>query len=731
MSQIPKPYNRVNPFGAASSNNPSNPIQGTKLDAEFNAVEVSLDQTQARLAEIQRDDGKLANESVGPDQLSPAGMTYIKAETQAITDQAQGFRNEAQGFANASAASAVESAAFADDSAASAVESAAFAVDSSAFADASAASAASSAASDARFAGTLATAPTTRLNGSPLQQGDEYQNSVDHIRYNWTGAAWVALNSSAQALEVALADPINGAKEVGYGGATVDSALVDIAQQLFHLPGDVSALVTAEADRAEAAADAAQLSGGVYADTTLGLAATAVGRYFSVPSAENSEYLILYQNVAGVATERKRYPSVKAITDLGIEEQSMAVSGLAFGLVDENGIRGWPEVGPDGGPTTYAAKRIGAVLTIENTPTLAESIGDKAVEDSLDAVGIEPLSELNTQAFTMVDDNGVRAWLEVAEDGGPTVYAIERIVEKLPGELGEAPSTYQSGVKGPRGIVSGLNITCWGDSMTAGAGGGGTTYPGVLQSLLTAAGYAGTVANRGVGGENTVTICARAGGNPFIVLPVGGVIPATTTAFEITLQSNNGYVPAPLMQGASSYTGRLGSVAGTFSRTFIGGVYTYYFTRAVAGAEIVANRPTPLYLDIGDQGRGDINLIWIGQNGPNPTRAIQDAKAIIQRLTALDKRFLVISMPGGTNAQDADDALWFAEFGRRFIPIRKYMVQYGLADAGITPTSQDTTDMANGTVPTSLRYDAVHWLAPGYTILANVIFQRLKELEWV
>lgn len=69
MSSIPKPYDRKHIFGSESSNNPSAPIQGFNLDAEFNAVEVSMDQTQARLAEIQRDDGQLANDSVGKDQL--------------------------------------------------------------------------------------------------------------------------------------------------------------------------------------------------------------------------------------------------------------------------------------------------------------------------------------------------------------------------------------------------------------------------------------------------------------------------------------------------------------------------------------------------------------------------------------------------------------------------------------------------------------------------------------
>lgn len=77
-------------------------------------------------------------------------------------------------------------------------------------------------------------------------------------------------------------------------------------------------IAAGEANRAAAAADAAQLSAGVYATTALGLAATAVDRYFSVPSADSNEYLILYKNNAGVAEWISEYPSatpVKAALD--------------------------------------------------------------------------------------------------------------------------------------------------------------------------------------------------------------------------------------------------------------------------------------------------------------------------------------------------------------------------------------------------------------------------------
>lgn len=65
-----------------------------------------------------------------------------------------------------------------------------------------------------RFCGVSATGPTTRLDGSALQQADEYHNSGDKLRYSWSGTAWVALNSSAQQLEARIADR-DGATRMG------------------------------------------------------------------------------------------------------------------------------------------------------------------------------------------------------------------------------------------------------------------------------------------------------------------------------------------------------------------------------------------------------------------------------------------------------------------------------------------------------------------------------------
>lgn len=275
--------------------------------------------------------------------------------------------------------------------------------------------------------------------------------------------------------------------------------------------------------------------------------------------------------------------------------------------------------------------------------------------------------------------------------------------------------------------TSGPDIVCWGDSMTAGAGGGGTAYPGVLQSILAANSKPGAVRNSGVGGENSVTITGRTGANPFIVDVTGGVIPASG-GVEVTLRPINGVAVAPLLQGTgttgATFIGQLNGIHGTISLS--GGVYT--FTRTTAGSAVTTNRPEPFRTDYSEARRGDIAIIWIGQNGPSEERARNDARAIINHLSPVIKRWLVISKPTST---DADDALWHNEFGRRFIAIRKYMVEFGLADAGITPTTQDTTDIGNGVVPSSLRFDSTHWNAAGYTILGQQVYRRLSELGWI
>jgi hypothetical protein len=67
----PAPYNRITSFTNFQAANPTASPNGSDLDAEYNAVKTTTDQILQNLKLIQRDDGALANQTVGPDQLSP------------------------------------------------------------------------------------------------------------------------------------------------------------------------------------------------------------------------------------------------------------------------------------------------------------------------------------------------------------------------------------------------------------------------------------------------------------------------------------------------------------------------------------------------------------------------------------------------------------------------------------------------------------------------------------
>lgn len=396
---------------------------------------------------------------------------------------------------------------------------------------------------------------------------------------------------------------------------------------------------------------------------------------------------------------------------------------ISVAIVDEDDNRTWLEADGAGMPTGYSSE------------VIAEKVGPVVLRNG----GIEQLV-LPGASVAIVDEDDNRTWLEADEAGMPTGYSIECLKELLGMNTDVTlPFKYKSSYQTTEyKLVSGPDITCWGDSMTAGAGGNGTTYPVVLGNLLTAYGSSAKVFNAGVGGETSVTITARQGGNPFVARVVDGVIPATLTPVTITLDQIDGQIVRPLLQGNGApnygFTGKLAGVEGTIALVKPNGGSTwdaanyYTFTRKTAGSEVAVNRPETFYLDFANAHLGDIHIVWIGQNGPSTARAISDTKAMIQRMEAANKRFLVVSKPTST---DADDSLFFAEFGRRFVAIRKYLIEFGLGDAGITPTEQDTTDIANGTIPTSLRSDAVHWTAQGYTILANLLFNRIKELGWI
>lgn len=284
-------------------------------------------------------------------------------------------------------------------------------------------------------------------------------------------------------------------------------------------------------------------------------------------------------------------------------------------------------------------------------------------------------------------------------------------------------------------------VNCWGDSLTRGVGVGDSyskAFPYALYGLLDGR----EVINCGVGGENTINIASRQGGLPNIVKPF--TIPANASKVEVKLTNIYGGSTGILLQGGSALdpiTGKyvmtaqinpcsINGVEGTL--TYENG--KYYFSRSENGESVIVYRPTPLITYAMKSMRDNINIIWIGTNGGFTTSVelIECIDAMIDYMSPINKKYIVIGIhhlvSTVTETFETIEKNMTLHFGRHYINQRKYMLEYGLSDAGITPTVEDTTAISQGKIPPSLLYDEVHYNDKGYNIIANLVSERGKEL---
>ncbi len=89
----PTPYNRQFNFADYQALHPATPLPANQVEAEYNAIKITLDQTLNNLALIQRADNQLANQTVGFDQLKPelhvgisTASSWVTAHNYAVGD---------------------------------------------------------------------------------------------------------------------------------------------------------------------------------------------------------------------------------------------------------------------------------------------------------------------------------------------------------------------------------------------------------------------------------------------------------------------------------------------------------------------------------------------------------------------------------------------------------------------------------------------------------------------
>lgn len=286
-------------------------------------------------------------------------------------------------------------------------------------------------------------------------------------------------------------------------------------------------------------------------------------------------------------------------------------------------------------------------------------------------------------------------------------------------------------------------VNCWGDSLTRGVGVGDSyskAFPYVLYGLLDGR----EVINCGVGGENTINIASRQGGLPNIVKPF--TIPSNASKVEVKLTNIYGGSTGILLQGGSALDPTTGKYVMTAqinpcSINGVEGTLTYengkyYFSRSENGESVIVSRPTPLITYAMKSMRDNINIIWLGTNGGFSTSSelIEYIDAMIDYMTPINKKYIVFGIhhlvSTVTETFEMIEKNMTLHFGRHYINQRKYMLEYGLSDAGITPTVEDTAAISQGKIPPSLLYDDVHYNDKGYNIIATLASERGKELGY-
>jgi len=286
----------------------------------------------------------------------------------------------------------------------------------------------------------------------------------------------------------------------------------------------------------------------------------------------------------------------------------------------------------------------------------------------------------------------------------------------------------------PQGLTG--TIECFGDSLTAGAG--GTALATLLKNMLPGR----LVLSRGIGGQTSAQVAARQGGSPTpITVTLTGNAFNGVTAVTLTAISNQ-FLSTPSDNNTRYMSGSINGVQCAIARTATGGPPSTTETYTVLPAYNTSAAVPAGSLFIPDDGfnaRHSIQTLWLGRND---VPALTGVPALVAGCVAYMKpprRFVVIGVlaalgeiNGSANkiAIDSVNAQLSAAYPSNFIAATPPSTAEMTA-VGYTPTTQDNTDIANGVFPTGLRFDGnVHLTTQGYQIFANRVAAFLASNNW-
>lgn len=268
-------------------------------------------------------------------------------------------------------------------------------------------------------------------------------------------------------------------------------------------------------------------------------------------------------------------------------------------------------------------------------------------------------------------------------------------------------------------------IICWGDSLTVSLD-EKSAFPDILRSLSGC-----EVINYGVESETASMIAMREGGLRVNVKAT--VIPADVNLIPVFLRTEDDGHVFFLEHGDGGVNPCvINGIEGELQK--LNG--SYYFKRNTKGERIAVEEGTQFKTHgMVDARMGDVLVIFAGTNdlpnAKNVSNLISLEKSMLEAAKC-DKYIIVgLTYAGGIPEIDAVNEAMAKEFGDHFVDIRKYMLNYGLADAGIKPTANDLADIKKGEIPSSLRSDYVHGNKHYHRLLGEQIYRRMQQLGYI
>lgn len=279
-------------------------------------------------------------------------------------------------------------------------------------------------------------------------------------------------------------------------------------------------------------------------------------------------------------------------------------------------------------------------------------------------------------------------------------------------------------------------IVCWGDSLTYGTGGSGVNYPNTLRARIAERIKEPIpVVNLGVGGETSITICARAGVYDPLSLTEEVIIPAKTERVEIFL--NQAVLRrSPPTSGVNDC--EIGGVEGTITieqESATSTEYHHYFQRHTKGEEVTVPAGTQVVTYASVNYKDYASVIFMGQNGGwdnDPQVLIAQQRALLERQTENADKFLILGLASGSREERFSlEQTLRQEYGNRFVNLREYLSnEEVLSAAGMSLNKKGVEQIQAGIVPDCLRIDGVHFNAKGYEMIGNYVFERMNELGY-